>query len=86
MSNLCLFQWPAPSDHPAHPTRSSQSRRDFKDLPTLPSGYPGMFFIALIPSWFRSAMDSRVVDWAQGARRLFQNEAGQEGLYERKYG
>jgi alkane 1-monooxygenase len=45
-----------------------------------------MFFIALIPSWFRSAMDSRVVDWAHGDLSKIQIEDGKHALYERKFG
>lgn len=86
VSNLILFHLQRHSDHHAHPTRSYQSLRDFKDLPTLPSGYPGMFFIALIPGWFRSAMDSRVVDWAHGDLSKIQIEDGKHALYERKFG
>lgn len=86
MSNLILFHLQRHSDHHAHPTRSYQSLRDFKDLPALPSGYPGMFFVAMIPGWFRSAMDSRVVDWAHGDLSKIQIEDGKRAFYERKFG
>src|SRR3546814_1687374 len=52
-SNLILFHLQRHSDHHAHPTRSYQSLRDFKGLPELPTGYPGMFFMAMIPPIFR---------------------------------
>jgi len=54
ISNLMVFQLQRHSDHHAHPTRSYQSLRDFPELPTLPSGYFGMFLIAYVPPlWFR---------------------------------
>lgn len=54
ISNLMVFQLQRHSDHHAHPTRSYQSLRDFPELPTLPSGYFGMFLVAYMPPlWFR---------------------------------
>jgi alkane 1-monooxygenase len=48
-----LFQLQRHSDHHAHPLRRYQSLRHFEDLPTLPSGYFGMFVVAYIPPlWF----------------------------------
>ena len=60
-SNLLLFQLQRHSDHHAHPTRRYQSLRHFDDLPTLPSGYFGMYVVAYIPwLWFR-VMDKRLL-------------------------
>ena len=43
-----------------------QALLDFKDLPRLPSGYPGMYLIAAIPPlWFR-VMNPKVMAWAGG--------------------
>jgi len=86
MSNLILFHLQRHSDHHAHPTRSYQSLRDFKDLPALPSGYPGMFFAALFPRWYRTIMDHRVVAWANGDLSKIQIEPGMCDYYERKFG
>ena len=86
MSNLILFHLQRHSDHHAHPTRSYQSLRDFKDLPSLPSGYPGMFLAAMFPSWFRSIMDHRVLDWAKGDLDKIQIQPGKREFYERKFG
>src|SRR3546814_16383944 len=71
-SNLILFHLQRHSDHHAHPTRSYQSLRDFTGLPELPTGYPGMFFMAMIPPIFRSGMDPRVVHWDNGAIAKYQ--------------
>ena len=86
MSNLMLFHLQRHSDHHAHPTRSYQSLRDFKGLPTLPSGYPGMFFMSLFPGWFRSVMDKRVVEWADGDLDKIQIHEGCREQYEQQFG
>ncbi|MBU2484223.1 MAG: alkane 1-monooxygenase, partial [Alphaproteobacteria bacterium] len=50
----------------ANPLRPYQALRSFDELPTLPSGYPGSFLLAAIPSlWFR-VMDPKVMAWAGG--------------------
>ncbi|MGE0531677.1 MAG: alkane 1-monooxygenase [Hyphomonadaceae bacterium] len=86
MSNLILFHLQRHSDHHAHPTRSYQSLRNFADLPSLPTGYPGMFLAAMIPPWFRSLMDRRTVQWAGGELDKIQIQPGMRGYYERKFG
>ena len=48
-SNWALFHLQRHSDHHAHPLRRYQSLRHFENLPSLPSGYFGMFSIAYIP-------------------------------------
>jgi len=60
-SNLLLFHLQRHSDHHANPTRRYQSLRHFEDLPSLSSGYYGMFMMAYIPSlWFR-VMDAKLL-------------------------
>lgn len=86
MSNLILFHLQRHSDHHAHPTRSYQSLRDFKDLPALPTGYPGMFFMAMVPGWFRAVMDPKVVNWAHGDLSKVQIDDGKQEHYEQKFG
>ena len=66
MSNLILFNLQRHSDHHANPTRRYQSLRCFEKLPELPSGYPLMFAIALIPPLWFALMNPRVVTWAKG--------------------
>ncbi|MGH6649253.1 alkane 1-monooxygenase [Aquabacterium sp.] len=61
MSNLVVFQLQRHSDHHANPTRSYQSLRDFPDLPTLPSGYFGMFLIAYVPPLWYAVMDPLLI-------------------------
>ncbi|MGI9205406.1 MAG: alkane 1-monooxygenase [Woeseiaceae bacterium] len=60
-SNLVLFHLQRHSDHHAHPLRRYQSLRHFDNLPTLPSGYFGVYLIAYIPwLWYR-IMDPRLL-------------------------
>ncbi|MEZ9234925.1 alkane 1-monooxygenase [Shewanella sp. 10N.286.52.A9] len=60
-SNWALFHLQRHSDHHANATRSYQSLRHFDDLPTLPSGYFGMYGLAYIPwLWFK-VMDIRLL-------------------------
>jgi len=66
MSNLILFNLQRHSDHHANATRRYQSLRNFEQLPELPSGYPLMFAIALIPPLWFAVMDRRVLAWAEG--------------------
>ena len=85
MSNLILFHLQRHSDHHAHPTRSYQSLRNFEDLPALPLGYPGMFFLALFPAAYRAVMDKRTVAWAGGDLSKIQIRKGKRAYYERKF-
>ena len=66
ISNLMLFHLQRHSDHHANPMRPYQALRNFKDLPHLPSGYPGSFALASIaPLWFK-VMNPKVMAWAEG--------------------
>lgn len=61
VSNLLLYQLQRHSDHHAWPARRYQSLRHFEDAPQLPSGYFGMFLLALVPPLWRRVMDPRVL-------------------------
>ncbi len=82
-SNLLTFHLQRHSDHHANPMRPYQSLRDFKELPRLPNGYPGMYLLAAIPPlWFR-VMNPKVLEWAENdlakvnvARRLSEPSTG----------
>lgn len=64
VSNLIVFQLQRHSDHHANPARSYQSLRDFENVPSLPSGYFGMFMLAYIPPLWFAVMNPRVLEWA----------------------
>ncbi len=66
VSNLVLFQLQRHSDHHTHPGRSYQSLRDFPELPRLPSGYFGMFFLAYLPPLWYRVMDPLLIKTLQG--------------------
>ncbi len=66
VSNLIVFHLQRHSDHHANPTRSYQSLRNFPELPTLPSGYFGMFLAAYVPPLWFAIMDKRVIQAVGG--------------------
>ncbi|MDB2438219.1 alkane 1-monooxygenase [Hellea sp.] len=65
-SNLLSFHLQRHSDHHAYPQRPYQVLRDYKDVPTLPTGYGGCFAMAFFPPLWFAVMDKRVMDWADG--------------------
>lgn len=59
-SNYLLFKLQRHADHHMHPQRRYQTLRVHEQSPQLPSGYPMMVLVALIPPlWFR-AIDRRI--------------------------
>jgi alkane 1-monooxygenase len=68
-SNLITFHLQRHSDHHANALRPYQALRDFADLPRLPSGYPGCFGLAMIPSLWFKVMDAKLLAWCDGDLR-----------------
>jgi alkane 1-monooxygenase len=66
VSNLMLYQLQRHSDHHAWPARRYQCLRHFDEAPQLPTGYFGMFLLALVPPLWRRVMDPRVLVQAGG--------------------
>jgi len=66
ISNLLLYQLQRHSDHHAWPARRYQSLRHFDEAPQLPTGYYGMFLLAMVPPLWRRVMDRRVLAHAGG--------------------
>ena len=60
-SNWALFHLQRHSDHHAHPLRRYQSLRHRDDVPSLPSGYFGMFMVAYLPPLWFKMMDTRLL-------------------------
>ncbi|MEM1007799.1 MAG: alkane 1-monooxygenase [Myxococcota bacterium] len=53
LGRVLLFELSRHSDHHAHASRKYQILRHFDQSPQLPTGYPGMILLALIPPlWF----------------------------------
>lgn len=65
-SNLLSFHLQRHSDHHAYPQRPYQVLRDYENVPTLPTGYPGCFAMAFVPPLWFKVMDKRVMEWANG--------------------
>jgi alkane 1-monooxygenase len=60
LSRAILFELSRHSDHHANATRKYQTLRHFEEAPQMPTGYPGMILLALIPPlWFR-VMNPRI--------------------------
>jgi alkane 1-monooxygenase len=52
-----LFELSRHSDHHYQPQRKYQVLRHFEQSPQMPTGYPGMMLLALVPPLFFSKMD-----------------------------
>jgi alkane 1-monooxygenase len=70
LSRMFLFELTRHSDHHAVASRKYQILRTFDDSPQLPTGYPGMILLALVPPvWFR-VMDPLVEKAHSGAPEM----------------
>jgi alkane 1-monooxygenase len=83
-SNWLVYHLQRHSDHHAHPMRRYQSLRHFDHLPTLPSGYFGMFSLAYCPPLWFWVMDKRLLEVVgrDGSKINFQ-PSKQDALIER---
>lgn len=69
LGRLMLLELSRHSDHHYAASRKYQILRHFDDSPQMPTGYPGMIILALLPPlWFR-VMDAQIRDY-QGSRRV----------------
>ena len=79
LGRLFLFELSRHADHHAHPRRAYQQLRHFPESFQLPTGYPGMILIALIPSLYIPLM-ARHIDResarVSSLRHLSQNARG----------
>jgi alkane 1-monooxygenase len=83
-SNLTSFHLQRHSDHHANALRPYQTLRDFKNLPRLPSGYPGSFGLAAIPPLWFKVMDRKLMKWAGGdITKINVDPRSREKLYAR---
>lgn len=73
ISNTVLFKLQRHSDHHAFASRPYEILRNFVESPQLPTGYPGMYILSLVPPLFFSVMDPLVE-----AHRLTYGTNGQE--------
>lgn len=63
VSNFFLFQLQRHSDHHAHAARPYQVLRHFDESPQLPSGYPVMILMSLVPPLWFGIMNKRLEHW-----------------------
>jgi len=66
LTNMTLFHLQRHSDHHAFPKRRYQVLRHYDESPQLPSGYAGMYVIALIPALWFKIMNPRVEAYYKG--------------------
>jgi alkane 1-monooxygenase len=60
LSNWLTFQLQRHADHHTHPARRYEELRFSPESPVLPTGYPGMIWLALVPPLWRRVMHPRV--------------------------
>jgi len=60
LGRLLLFELTRHSDHHAYPKRPYSVLRHFDEAPQLPTGYPGMILLALVPPLFFAVMHPRI--------------------------
>lgn len=67
ISNFLLFQLQRHSDHHAHAARPYQVLRHFDESPQLPSGYPVMVLMSMVPPLWFKIMNKRLERWQNAA-------------------
>ncbi len=63
VSNWILVNLARHSDHHAYASRPFHALRHHDDVPQMPTGYSGMFLLALVPPLWFSVMNPRVEAW-----------------------
>ena len=68
LGRLMLFELSRHSDHHYLASRKYQLLRHHDDVPQMPTGYPGMMLLSLIPpAWFY-VMNKRIKEWNESKR------------------
>lgn len=81
LCNLMVFNVQHHSYHHARPMEAYENLKAIPEAPTCPSGYFGMMVLALVPPWWRSVMDPKVIDVAKGRReRIHVGSVGEKRL------
>jgi len=60
LGRLLLFELSRHSDHHYMASRPYQVLRHFDDSPQMPTGYPGMIMLSLVPPLWFAVMNPRV--------------------------
>jgi len=66
LTNMGLFHLQRHSDHHAFPDRRYQVLRHYDQAPQLPTGYAGMYLLALVPPLWFKVMNPRVEAYYRG--------------------
>jgi len=70
ISNLFLFHLQRHSDHHTYASKKYQVLNHYDESPQLPSGYPAMILLCMVPPLWFSLMDKRLEDWKGKAEEL----------------
>lgn len=70
-----LFELTRHSDHHAYADRPYYHLRHFEEAPQLPTGYPGMMVLALVPPLFFKVMNPKVAAWRSNFSSLSTKQA-----------
>lgn len=65
IGRVLLFELTRHSDHHAFPARPFAVLRHHDEAPELPTGYPGMILLALVPPIYRRVMESALLEQAR---------------------
>ncbi|MBR9805436.1 alkane 1-monooxygenase, partial [bacterium] len=65
ISNLMSLQLQRHSDHHANPSRPYQILRDYPEAPAMPTGYPTMMMLSMVPPLWFAVMNPKVAEWAE---------------------
>lgn len=68
LSNWMTFQLQRHADHHTHPVRRYEELQFDPTGPSLPTGYPGMIWLAVLPPLWRRVMDPKVEQVRERAR------------------
>jgi alkane 1-monooxygenase len=73
---MMLFELTRHSDHHYKASKKYQVLESYADAPQLPTGYPGMMLLSLVPPLWFAVMDSRINSDGEGlSHRLPQHIA-----------
>lgn len=75
LGRLFLFELSRHSDHHAHAARKYQVLRHFDESPQLPTGYPGMMVLSMVPPLYFKVMDRTFDKYRDEWARIREEEA-----------
>jgi alkane 1-monooxygenase len=70
LGRLTLFELSRHSDHHFHPGKKYQYLNHYENSPQMPTGYPGMMLLSLVPPLWFKIMNKRILDFKEKNRVL----------------